>query len=164
MAMHNGKLSCLLLFWLLLVPGNLLKNTSRFVSCLALLQKGNELKWVCGHHLVCICKLKLMHLGLCKEDFFALLLCRGHFHCLTEVATIKVAEKLHSMPQKLVHRHEGRLLGGRKPANQLVTNIGEPGTCLKVISMHSSKFAFVGSDSVGHCLATTLIHSVRPTS
>jgi hypothetical protein len=40
-------------------------------------QKGNTPKWVCGHCLVCLRELKLMHLGMCKEDDFGLLLCRG---------------------------------------------------------------------------------------
>jgi hypothetical protein len=39
----DGKMSRLLLFWLLLVLGVLLKNNSRFVSCLTLLEKSNEL-------------------------------------------------------------------------------------------------------------------------
>ncbi len=74
-----------------------------------------------------------MHLGLRKEDLFALLLCHGHFHCLTKVAAIKVAEELYLMPHELMHQHEGGLLSSTKPANQLVANIGEPGNCLKVI-------------------------------
>ena len=74
-----------------------------------------------------------MRLGLRKEDLFTLLLCHGYVHRLTEVVTLKVAEKLHSMPHDLVHRHESRLLGRMKPANQLVANVGEPGDGLKVV-------------------------------
>ena len=65
----SRNMSRTLFFWLLVVLGNLLKNTSRFVGCLTLLQKGIELERVCAHRLVCICKLKLMHLGLRKEFF-----------------------------------------------------------------------------------------------
>jgi hypothetical protein len=51
-----------------------------------------------------------------------------------EVATLEVAEKkLYLMPRELVHRHESRLLGRTKPANQLVAYIWESGNSLKVI-------------------------------
>ncbi len=36
------------------------------------------------------------------------------------------------MPHELVHRHESRLLGNTKPADQLVADIREPGYGLKV--------------------------------
>ncbi len=50
-----------------------------------------------------------------------------------EVATLKVAEKLHLTPREFVHRHECGLLGRIKPADQLVANVGEPGNGLKVV-------------------------------
>ena len=51
-----------------------------------------------------------------------------------EVATLEVAEKkLYLMPRELVHRHESRLLGRTKPANQLVAYVWESGDGLKVI-------------------------------
>jgi hypothetical protein len=75
-----------------------------------------------------------MCLGLRKEDLFALLLRRRQLHRLTDVATIKVAKKLYLTLLELMHWHEGGLLGGAKPADQLVANIGEPGNYLKVIS------------------------------
>ncbi len=50
-----------------------------------------------------------------------------------EVVTLKVAEKLHSMPHELVHRHESGLFCHTKPVNQLVVNIWEPGDGLKVV-------------------------------
>ncbi len=37
------------------------------------------------------------------------------------------------MPHELMHWHEGELLGGTKPADQLVANIGEPANNLKLI-------------------------------
>jgi hypothetical protein len=74
-----------------------------------------------------------MCLGLQGEDLFTLLLRRGYLHCLTEVATIKIANELHLMPYELMHWHEGGLLGSMKPENQLVASIGEPSNCLKVI-------------------------------
>ncbi len=52
---------------------------------------------------------------------------------MTDVATIKVGEELYSMPHELMHWHEGGLLGGAKPADQLVADIGEPSNCLRVI-------------------------------
>ncbi len=73
-----------------------------------------------------------MRLRLREEDLFTLLLCCGYVHCPTEVATLKVAEKLHSMPHELVHRLEHGLLGCTKPANQLVADVGEPGDGLEV--------------------------------
>jgi hypothetical protein len=68
MALRDGKTVHLLPFWLLLVLGNLLKNSGRFIGSLTLLKKGNELKQVRGHHFVCLLELKMMHLGLRKED------------------------------------------------------------------------------------------------
>jgi hypothetical protein len=32
-----------------------------------------------------------------------------------------------------MHWHEAKLLGGTKPVDQMVADIGEPGNCLKVI-------------------------------
>ncbi len=74
-----------------------------------------------------------MHLGLHEEDLFTLLLHCGYVHCPTEVATLEVAEKLHSLLHELVHWHERRLLGCTKPANQLVANVGESGDSLEVV-------------------------------
>ncbi len=74
-----------------------------------------------------------MRLRLRKEDLFTLLLCCGYVHHKTEVATLKVAEKLHSTLHELVHWHERRLLGCMKPANQLVANVREPGDGLKAV-------------------------------
>jgi hypothetical protein len=68
-----------------------------------------------------------------KEDLCTLLLRGGYVHCLMEVVTLDVAEKLHSTPHELVHWHENGLLCRTKPANQLVANIGEPGNSLKVV-------------------------------
>jgi hypothetical protein len=68
-----------------------------------------------------------MNLGLCEEDLFTLLLHHGHFNCLTEVATLKIAEELYLLPHELVHWHESGLLGRTKPADQLVADIGETG-------------------------------------
>ncbi len=111
MAMCNGKVSRLLFFQLIFVLGNLLKNNSHFVSCLTLLKESNELEQVGGHCPVCIRKLRLMHLGLCKEEFFTLFLHCGNLHGLMEVATFKMADELYLTPHERVHWHEGRLLG-----------------------------------------------------
>jgi hypothetical protein len=132
-ATHDRKLSRFLLFWLLPVFGNLLKNASRLVGHLTLLKESNYLEWVGRHRLVQVCKLELMHLGLGKEDLLTLLLHHGYFHRSTEVATIEVAETLYSTPHELVHLHESRLLGRTKPANQLVAYIWETSNSLKVI-------------------------------
>ncbi len=66
-----------LLFWLHLVLGNLLKNASRLVGHLTLLEESNKLEQVSRHRLVQVCKLELMPFGLQAEDSFTLLLCRG---------------------------------------------------------------------------------------
>ncbi len=90
-------------FWLLLVLGNLLKNTSRLVGRLTLLEEGNHSEQVGRYHLVQVSKLVLVRLRLHKEDLFTLLLCRGYVHHSTEIVTLKVAETLHSTPHELVH-------------------------------------------------------------
>ncbi len=96
-------------------------------------QEGNHSEQVGRHRLVQVGKLVLVRLRLRKEDLFTLLLCRGYVHCLTEVVTLEVAEKLHSTLHELVHQHESGLLGRAKPANQLVTDVGEPGDGLEVV-------------------------------
>ncbi len=105
-AAYDGKMSRFLLFWLLLIFGNLLKNASCFVGSLTLLKISNELKRVHGHHLVCIRELKLMRLGLRKEDLFALLLHCEQLHCSAELAIVKVADELYSTPHELMHWHD----------------------------------------------------------
>ncbi len=113
----SRKMSHFLFLWLLLVLGNLLKNASCLVGCLTLLKESDHLKRVVRHHLVQASKLVLVHLRLREEDLLTLLLCCGYFYRSMEVATLKVAEKLHSMLRELVHWHECGLLGHTKPAN-----------------------------------------------
>jgi hypothetical protein len=112
----DRKLSHFPFLWLL-VLGNLLKNTSRLVGCPTLLKEGNHLERVSRHRLVQVGKLVLVCLGLREEDLFTLLLRCRYVHCLTEVATLKVAEKLYLMPHALVHWHESRLLRSTEPEN-----------------------------------------------
>ena len=133
MAMHGRKMSHFLFLQLLLILGNLLKNASCLVGCLTLLKEGNKFDRVSMHRLVQVRELELMHLGLCEEDLFTLLLRCGYLHCLMEVATLQIAEKLFSMLHELVHWHESGLHSSPKPADQLVAYIGEPGNSLKVI-------------------------------
>ena len=106
MATCDRKMSHFLFLWLLLILGNLIKNARRFVACLTLLEDGNHSERVGRHRLIQVGKLVLVRPRLRKEDLFTLLLCRGYVHRLTEVVTLKVAEKLHSMPHELVHQHE----------------------------------------------------------
>ncbi len=106
------------------------------------------------HRLVQVRKLKLMRLGLREEDLFTLLLCRGYFHCLTEVATLKIAEKLSLTLHELVDWHESGLLGSTKPADQLVAYIGEPGNSLEVVPD-----AFVEVRLCMICIVWTLLHN-----
>ncbi len=127
------NMSCTLFLWLLLVLGSLVKNASRLVGCLTLLKEGNHSERVGRYHLVQVGKLVLVRLRLREEDLFTLLLRRGYAHRSTEVVTLKVAEKLHLTPHELVHRHKSGLLCCTKPANQLVTNVAEPGNGLKVV-------------------------------
>jgi hypothetical protein len=103
------NMSRTLFLWLLLVPGNLLENASRLVGCLTLLKEGNHSERVGSYRLVQVGKLVLVRLGLRKEDLFTLLLHHGYVHRLTEVVTLEVAKKLHSMPHELVHWHESGL-------------------------------------------------------
>jgi hypothetical protein len=106
MATCSRKLSHFLLFWLLLVLGNLIENASCLVGCLTLLKESNQLEWVSRHCRVQVCELELMCLGLRKEDLFTLLLHHEYFHCLMEVATLKVAENLYSTLHELMHCHK----------------------------------------------------------
>ena len=111
----SRKMSHFLFLWLLLVLGNLLENASCLVGCLTLLKEGNHSERVGRYHLVQVGKLVLVHLRLREEDLFTLLLCHGYVHCSTEVVTLKIAEKLHSMLHELVHWHESGLLGCMEP-------------------------------------------------
>ncbi len=94
-----------------------------------MLKNSNKFERVSGH---CLVKLELMRLGLREEDLFTLLLCLGYLHCLKEVATLKIAEKLYLTPHELVHWHESGFLGRTKPANQLVAYIWKPSNGLEV--------------------------------
>jgi hypothetical protein len=132
-AMRGRNMSRFLFLWLLLVLGNLIKNASCLVGCLALLEEGNHSEQVGRHRLIQVGELVLVRLRLRKEDLFTLLLRCGYVHRLMEVVTLEVAEKLHSMPHELVHWHESGLLGHTKPENQLGTNVGEPTDGLKVV-------------------------------
>ncbi len=79
-ATRSRKMSHFLLFWLLLVLDNLLKNASRLVGCLTLLKESDKLDRVSRHRLVQVHELEMMCLGLRKEDLFTLLLRCGYFH------------------------------------------------------------------------------------
>ncbi len=129
----SRNMSRTLFLRLLLILGNLLENASRLVGRLTLLKEGNHSERVGRYRLVQVGELVLVRLRLREEDFFTLLLCRRCIHRLTEVVTLKVAEKLHLMPHELVHWHESGLLCRAKPANQLVANVGEPGNGLKIV-------------------------------
>ncbi len=161
MATHDREMSHLLFFWLLFVLGDLLKNASCFVGRLTLLKKSDQLERVHGHHLVHIRKLKLLHLGLRKEDRVTLLLRHGYLHHLTEVVTIKIADELYLMPHELVQWHEGRLLGSTKPADQLVTDMGEPSDCIKIIPDAFVEVCLCMVCIGGASLGNTLVHLVR---
>jgi hypothetical protein len=132
-ATRGRKMSRFLFLWLLLILGDLLENASHLVSCLTLLKERDHLEQVSRHHLIQVGKFVLVHLRLRKENLLTLLLHCGHFHHLTEVTTLEVAEKLYLMPHELVHWHESGLLGCTKPANQLVAYNWETGNGLKVI-------------------------------
>jgi hypothetical protein len=162
MATCNRKLSHFP-FLRLLVLSNLLKNASHLVGCLKLLKKGNHLERVSRHRLVQVSKLVLVRLGLREEDLFTLLLRCRYVHCSTEVTTLEVAEKLHSMLHELMHWHESGLLRSTEPANQLVAYVQQSGNGLKIIPDTLVEVCLVGSALFGHCFAMTLIHSVRPT-
>jgi hypothetical protein len=160
--MGGKNTSPFLFLWLLRISGNLIKNASRLVSCLTQLEEGNHSERVGRHRLIQVGKLVLVCLRLHEEDLFTLLLRHGYGHCLMEVVTLEVAEKLHLKPHELMHWHERGLLGRTKPANQLVANVGEPNDGLKVVPD-----AFVEvclSTLFEHHVAMTLVHLVRPTS
>jgi hypothetical protein len=130
--MCSRKLGRFPFLWLL-VLGNLLKNASHLVGCLTLLKEGNHLERVSRHRLVQVSKLVLVRLRLHKEDLFTLLLRCRYIHCLMEVTTLEVVEKLYSTPHELVHWHESRFLRSTEPANQLVAYVWKSGDGLKII-------------------------------
>jgi hypothetical protein len=132
-ATRGRNMSRFLFLQLLLVLGNLIKNTSRLVGHLTLLKEGNHSEGVGRHRLIQVGKLVLVRLRLRKEDLSTLLLLHWYIHHLMEVVTLKVAEELHLMPHDFMHWHESGLLGHTKPANQLVANVGGPGNDLKVV-------------------------------
>jgi hypothetical protein len=115
-----------LFLWLLLVPGNLLENTSHLVGCLTLLEEGNHSERVGRYHLVQVGKLVLVRLGLRKKDLFTLLLRRGYVHCSMEVVALKVAEKLHSTPHELVHWHESGIFAVQSQQISWLPMFGNP--------------------------------------
>jgi hypothetical protein len=153
-ATHGRKMSRFLPLWLLLVLVNLLKNASHLVGHLTLLEESDKLERVSRPRLVQVNELELKRLGLRKEDLFTLLLHRGYFHCLTEVVTLQVAEKLHLMPHELVHWHESGLLGHTKLVNQLVAYIGKTGNSLEVILD-----TFVKDCLCTICIVWTFLHN-----
>jgi hypothetical protein len=122
------KMSRFLFLWLLLVLGNLVKNASRLVGHLTLLKEGNHSERVSRYRLVQVSELVLVRLRLREEDLFTLLLRRGYVHRLAEVATLKVAEKLHSTPHELVHWHERGLLAVQSQQISWSRMLGNPAT------------------------------------
>ncbi len=147
-------MSSILFLQLLLVLGNLLEKASCLVGCLTLLEEGNHSEQVGRHHLVQVGKLVLVCLRLREDDLFTLLLCRGYVHRSTEVVAFRIAEKLYSTMHELMHRHESRLLGRSKPANQLIDNVGEPSNGLKVVPD-----TFVEFFLCTICIFWTLLHN-----
>jgi hypothetical protein len=78
-----------------------------------------------------VSELVLMHLELHKEDLFTLLLRCWQLHYLMEVAAVEVAEYLCPTLHEFMYQHECRLLcNARRPTNQLVAYVGQPGDCL----------------------------------
>jgi hypothetical protein len=163
-ATHGRKMSHFLFLQLILILGNLLKNARWLVGCLTLLKEGDELDQVSRHNLIQVRELVLVCLRLRKEDLFILLLCRGHFHHLTEVATLEIAEELYLTPHELIHWHEGGLLGSTKPADPLVASVRESGNGLKVVPDTIVKACLHTICIDGHCIAMMLVHLVRPMS
>jgi hypothetical protein len=129
--MRSRKFSRFLLFWLLLVLGDLLKNASHLVSCLPLLEEKDQHERVNGHPLVQVCRLELMCLGLHEEDLFTLLLCHGYFHHLMEAATLEVAKKLYSMLHDLCIGMRAGFLAVQSQQISWLPTFGKPATALR---------------------------------
>jgi hypothetical protein len=68
---RSRKMSRFPFLWLLLVLGNLLKNASRLVGRLTLLEESNHPEQVSRHHLVQVSKLVLVCLRLCICSLFS---------------------------------------------------------------------------------------------
>jgi hypothetical protein len=162
-AAHERKMSHLLLYWLLFVLGDLLKNASCFVSRLTLLKKVMSLSGSVGIVLFVSRNLNWCALG-CVKKICSLFSCAMGTYHLLEVATIKVAEELYSTSHGFMHWHEGGFLGSTKPADQLVANIGEPRDCLRVIPDAFIKVRLCTVCVGGALLGNNAIHLVRRTS
>ena len=83
-----------------------------------------------------------------------LLLVAGQCHRATKQAVLEVRHQLYPAAHKVVNRHECGLFHGTEPADQLVSDIGEPRQCFEVVSDALEKvfvrLAFLGRASRGY--------------
>ena len=89
-----------------------------------------------------------------EKNLLDLLLVAEQCHRATEQAVLEVPHQLYPAAHKVMNRHECGLFHGTGPADQLVTNIGEPRECFEVVSDALKKvfvrFAFLGRASHGY--------------
>jgi hypothetical protein len=98
-----------------------------------------------------------------KKDLLDLFLLGGQLHHRAEEPFLE-AEELHSTTYVVMHGHEGQLLGGAKPAKQLIADVQKPCECLKVILLALIKVVECFESLSEQCAETTFVHWVRLTS
>ena len=113
----------------------LIEYTVRSIGVLALLEEANERDVVVGQSFMRFRILLLMLPRHREEDLLDLLGLRGQLHRRTKEPFLEVAHKLHSLPHVVMHRHECGLSSRAKPADQLVTDVREPGECFEIVSL-----------------------------
>ena len=113
----------------------LIEYAVRSIGILALLEEADERDVVVGQGFMRLRILLLMLPWHRKEDLLDLLRLHGQLHRCTKEPFLEVAHELHSSSHVVMHRHECGLSSRTKPADQLVTDVWEPGERLEIVSL-----------------------------
>ena len=142
---------------LLLFALERLERTVDRVRVLTLLEKAGECRDVRRKRLVRLGVLLPMTEWDGEKNLLDLLLVAGQCHRATKQAVLEVRHQLYPAAHKVVNRHECGLFHGTEPADQLVSDIGEPRQCFEVVSDALKKvlvrLAFLGRASCRHDVA-----------
>ena len=120
--------------WLLLFALERLERTVDRVRVLTLLEKAGESRDVRRKRLVRLGVLLPMTEWDGEKNLLNLLLVAGQCHRATKQAVLEVRHQLYPAAHKVMNRHECGLFHGTEPADQLVSDIGEPRQCFEVVS------------------------------
>ena len=145
-------------FWLFCSTFECLERTVDRVRILTLLKKAGECRDVRRKRLVRLGVLLPMTEWDGEKNLLNLLLVAGQCHRVTKQAVLEVRHQLYPAAHKVMNRHECRLLHGTEPADQLVSDIGEPRQCFEVVSDTLEeafvRLAFLGRASCWHNVAS----------